>query len=73
MTAQQKKGNKEELTSKDYDRVINEYNRLGVPELALQQIRQLTEEGLSYLNQVPQGEATDRLRRLADQLVNRQS
>ncbi|MCQ2340733.1 MAG: polyprenyl synthetase family protein [Paludibacteraceae bacterium] len=73
LTAQQERGDKEALASKDYDRVINEYNRLGVPELALQQIRQLTEEGLSYLNQVPQGEATDRLRRLADQLVNRQS
>lgn len=73
LTAQHEGGDQQELASKDYDRVINEYNRLGVPELALQQIHQLTEEGLRYLDKIPQGEATNRLRRLADQLVNRQS
>ncbi|MCQ2342851.1 MAG: polyprenyl synthetase family protein [Paludibacteraceae bacterium] len=61
------------LCSRDYDIVIAEYNRLGVPQKALQEIEKLTLQALTYLDKVPQNEYTDRLRQLANRLVTRKS
>lgn len=60
-------------TLSNFESVIAEYNRLDIPGLALQAIEQLTNQALEYLNQVPQNAATDELRQLAMQLVNRKS
>lgn len=59
------------IDSVDYAEVIAEYDRLNVPALALAKIQELTEQALTYLNQVPQNEATDQLRSLALQLMKR--
>jgi len=59
------------LYSKDYSQVIALYNELGVPSLALAEIRRLTHEALNYLNYVPQTSATKQLRELAENLINR--
>lgn len=58
---------------RDYDSVIAEYNRLGVPQAALAEIERLTHIALDYLEQVPQNESTQQLRTLAEQLINRNS
>ncbi|MCQ2310643.1 MAG: polyprenyl synthetase family protein [Paludibacteraceae bacterium] len=60
------------LKSRDYTKVTEEYNRLGVPEKALQEINKLTLMALSFLDQVPQNQATGQLRALATKLLNRQ-
>lgn len=59
------------IDSVDYAEVIAEYDHLNVPASALAKIQELTEEALTYLNQVPQNEATDQLRSLALQLMKR--
>lgn len=69
LTAEQLRGSV--IESNDYHEVVAEYNRLGVPSLALAAITEQTEQALTYLNQVPQNESTDQLRSLALQLMNR--
>ena len=73
LTAMQSTTDMSPLMSKDYATIIAEYNRLGVPQKALQEIERLTRQALTYLEQVPQNEATDQLRQLAEKLVNRKS
>lgn len=73
LTAMQLTTNSTPLLSKEYATVIAEYNRLGVPQKALQEIERLTQEALTYLEQVPQNEATNQLRQLAEKLVSRKS
>ncbi|MCQ2348668.1 MAG: polyprenyl synthetase family protein [Paludibacteraceae bacterium] len=58
---------------RDYDSVIAEYNRLGVPQAALTEIERLTTTALTYLEQVPQNTYTEQLRQLAEQLIKRNS
>lgn len=69
LTAEQLRGSA--IESNDYNEVVAEYDRLGVPSLALAAIAEQTEQALTYLKQVPQNEATDQLRSLALQLMNR--
>lgn len=73
LTAMQSTTDMSPLMSKDYTTIIAEYNRLGVPQKALQEIERLTRQALTYLEQVPQNEATDQLRQLAEKLVTRKS
>lgn len=73
LTARQLTTDATPLMSKDYSTIIAEYNRLGVPQKALLEIERLTNQALTYLEQVPQNEATDQLRQLAEKLVTRQS
>lgn len=73
LTAMQSTTDMSPLMSKDYTTIIAEYNRLGVPQKALQEIERFTRQALTYLEQVPQNEATDQLRQLAEKLVTRKS
>lgn len=73
LTAMQFTTNSTPLLSKEYATVIAEYNRLGVPQKALAEIERLTSQALTYLDQVPQNEATNQLRQLAEKLVTRKS
>lgn len=73
LTAIQSTTDMSPLMSKDYTTIIAEYNRLGVPQKALQEIERLTRQALTYLEQVPQNETTDQLRQLAEKLVTRKS
>jgi len=61
------------LYSRDYNQVIAVYNELGVPTLALAEIKRLTLEALNHLDHVPQNAATHQLRQLAENLVIRNS
>lgn len=69
LTAEQLRGGV--IDSNDYNEVVAEYDRLGVPSLALAAIAEQTEQALACLNHVPQNEATDRLRELALRLMKR--
>lgn len=59
------------LYSKDFSQVIAMYNELNIPSLALAEINRLTQLALNYLDYVPQTSATQQLRQLAEDLVNR--
>ncbi|MCQ2345950.1 MAG: polyprenyl synthetase family protein [Paludibacteraceae bacterium] len=71
LTAQEKGGNTDLLDSHDVKAVLDEYTRLGVDKAALIEIARLTEKALSYLEIVPQNEATEQLKELACKLVGR--
>ncbi len=60
------------LDSHQVEPVLQEYNRWKVPALALEQIHQLTNRALEILDTLPQNEASEALRALAQQLVQRQ-
>jgi len=61
------------LYSKDYAKVIAVYNQLGVPAMAMAEIKRLTDLALDYLNHIPQTPATCQLRQLAENMTSRQS
>jgi len=61
------------LYSRDYSQVIAAYNELGIPTLALAEIKRLTQEALNHLDYVPQNQASQQLRKLAENLVARNS
>lgn len=57
--------------SRDVDYVLSEYRRLGVDEKARNEISRLTNEAIRHLEHLPQNEATEQLRQLAQRLVQR--
>ncbi len=62
-----------DATLSDFDTVIAEYNRLDIPQKALNEIDRLTRQALTCLDSIPQNEATDELRQLAVRLITRKS
>lgn len=57
--------------SRDVDYVLSEYRRLGVDEKARNEISRLTNEAIRHLEHLPQNDATEQLRQLAQRLVQR--
>lgn len=62
-----------ELQSHDYKRVMEVYNALDIADKAQEKIAQYTTEALGWLERVPDNEATQQLRQLAERLINRKS
>lgn len=57
--------------SRDVDYVLSEYRRLGVDEKARNEISRLTDVAIRHLEHLPQNDATEQLRQLAQRLVQR--
>ena len=57
--------------SRDVDYVLSEYRRLGVDEKARNEISRLTDAAIRHLEHLPQNDATEQLRQLAQRLVQR--
>lgn len=64
---------KKELCSRDFGRVMAVYEQLHTADLAQHRISELTNVALSYLEKVPQNDATACLRQTAEKLINRKS
>lgn len=58
-------------TQGDVECTLAEYRRLGIDTMAHAEIQRLTDEAQTYLESLPRNEATDTLRRMAEQLVTR--
>lgn len=58
-------------TQGDVERTLAEYRRLGIDTMAHAEIQRLTDEAQTYLESLPRNEATDTLRRMAEQLATR--
>ena len=57
--------------SRDVEYVLSEYRRLGVDEKAKEEISRLTTEAVRHLEHLPQNDATEQLRQLAQRLATR--
>jgi len=62
---------RQELLSRDYQRVMTIYDRMNISEQAQDYIHNLTTQALGLLDQLPQNEATEQLRGLGTGLLNR--
>ncbi|MCQ2333017.1 MAG: polyprenyl synthetase family protein [Paludibacteraceae bacterium] len=61
-----------ELESRNYERVIAVYDQLGIDGKAQQKISEYTSQALEWLEKVPQNEATQQLRTMAEKLLKRE-
>jgi len=64
-------GRDERLYSKDYAQVMAVYKQHDIADSAIREIARLTTQALDYLQSVPQNQATQQLRELAESLTHR--